>query len=186
MVKDLLAAHRYALALFEIARDLHKDEEIEAELESISKALRSAPEIEKFLSNPGLSLEDKKKFLGRIYQERNHEVYGVLLSFFLVLFEKGRFYLIHEIAAEFKRVADLAQGQGTAELRSAAALNPEAERRIVSRLEKIAGYKITVKSSVDSSLIGGVTVKMRNRVIDDTVLYKIQSIKKELTRIHSI
>jgi len=186
MVKDLLAAHRYARALFEIARELHKDEEIEAELESISKALRSAPQIERFLSNPGLGLQDKKKFLGRIYQERIHGIYEVLLNFFLMLFEKGRFYLIHEIAVEFKRVADQAQGQGTAEIRSASALKPEAERAIVSRLEKIAGYKITVKSLVDPSLIGGVTVKIRNKVIDDTVVNKIRSIKKELTRIHSI
>lgn len=186
MTKDLLAAHRYAKALFEIARELHQDEEIEAELDSISAALKAAPQIEKFLTNPGLNLQEKKKFLGRIYQERNHEVYEILLNFFLILFEKSRFYLIHEVAVEFKRVADEAQGQGTAEIRSAAALKPEHERAIVSRLEKIAGYKITVKSFIDPSLIGGVAVKIRNKVIDDTVLNKIRSIKKELTKIHSI
>ena len=181
-----MAAHRYARALFEIARELHKDVEIEAELDSIAAALKSAPEIQKFLTNPRLGLQQKKKFLGLIYQERNHEVYEVLLNFFLVLFEKGRFYLIHEIALEFKRVADQAQGQGTAEIHSAVKLKPEAERAIVSRLEKIAGYKITVKNFVDASLIGGVAVKIRNKVIDDTVLNRVRAIKKELTKIHSI
>ena len=186
MTKDLLAAHRYARALFEIARELYKDEEIEAELVSISQALRSTPQIEKFLTHPGLGIAEKKKFLNRIYQEQKHGVYEILLNFFLVLFEKNRFYLIHDIAVEFKRVADEMQGQGTVEIRSAVTLKPESERAIVSRLEKIAGYKITVKSFVDPSLIGGVSVKMNNKVIDDTVLNKLRSIKKELTKIHSI
>ena len=186
MVKDLLAAQRYARALFEIAREMHKDEEIEAELETLSAAMKADPAIERFLSNPGLGLEDKKKFLGRLYQERKHEFYEILLHFFLVLFEKNRFYLIHDIAVEFKRVADEAQGQGVAEIRSAMALKSEAQQAIVNRLEKIAGYKITVKSVVDPALIGGVAVKVRNKVIDDTVSNKIQMIKKELTKIQSI
>jgi F-type H+-transporting ATPase subunit delta len=186
VVKDLLAARRYALALFEIARETHQDETLEAELESLSAAMKADPSIERFLSNPGLELEDKKKFLGRLYQERNHEIYEILLNFFLVLFEKGRFYLIHDISTEFKRIADEAQGQGTAEIRSASALKPEAQRAIVSRLEAIAGYKITVKSIVDPALIGGVMVKVRNKIIDDTVANKIFTMKKALTKVQSI
>ena len=186
VIKDLLAARRYALALFEIARDLHKDQEIENELETLSAALKAEPHIERFFANPGLKLSEKREFLGRLYQERNREVYEHLLNFFLVLFEKNRFYLIHEIAVEFKRIADEAQGQGVAEIRSAVPLKAEARRVIVDRLERLAGYKITVSSVIDPSLIGGVMVKVRNRVIDDTVANKIHLFKKELTKIQSI
>ncbi len=139
MVKDLLAAHRYAQALFEIARDLREDEAIEAELESLSSALKSAPEIEKFLTNPRLKLEEKKLFLGRLYEQR--PVNTILLNFFLVLFEKNRFYLIHEVAIHFKRVADESQGQGVAEISTAVPLKADAQAAIVNRLEKIAGTR---------------------------------------------
>ena len=186
MTKDLLAAHRYAQALFDIARDLHQDEVVEAELDSISAALKKSSDIEKFLANPSLKTEQKRKFLQRIYQETDHPIYEILVNFFTILFEKNRFYLIHDIAVYFKRIADEAQGQGVAEIRSAVPIGHDSEKRIASRLEKLAGYKITVKSIVDPSLIGGVLVKVRNRVIDDTVKYKIQSIKKELTKIQSI
>ena len=185
MTKDLLAAHRYAQALFEIARDMHKDEEIEAALEALSASLRQSPELEKSLANPALKVEEKRRFFQRLYQERS-PLNEVLLNFFTVLFEKGRFYLVHDIAVFFKRIADEAQGQGTAEIRSAVALRPEAQKLIVNRLEKLAGYKITVSSVVDPSLIGGVLVKVRNNVIDDTVKNKIQLFKKELTKIQSI
>ena len=85
-MKDLLAANRYAQALFDIARGLHKDEEIEAELESFSDALTRDPKIEKFLNSPHLDLNQKKKFLGKIYQKRIHQIYEELLNFFIILF----------------------------------------------------------------------------------------------------
>ena len=181
-MKDLLAANRYAQALFEIARLLHKDEEIEAELDSFSEALKRSSEIEKFLADPRLKIGQKKKFLEKIYQERNHEIYEILLNFFMVLFEKNRFDLIHEIAVSFKRIADEAQGQGVAEIHTAAPLKSHEEEKIVARLEKMAGYKITVKEEVDPSLIGGLLVRVKNRVIDGTVKYQIELLKKELTR----
>ena len=186
MTKDLLAAQRYARALFEIARELHQDEWVEAELESFSASLRTSPEIEKFFANPALKSEDKGRFLQRLYSERSNPAFQMLLNFFAVLFEKHRFYLIHDIALSFKKIADEAQGQGTVEIRSAAVLKPEAEKQIVGRLERLSGNKITVKNVVDPSLIGGVLVRMNNKIIDDSVKSKIQSIKKELTKIQSI
>ena len=178
--KDLLAAQRYAQALFEIARDLRQDQYIEEELEAISSALKQTPGIEKFLANPALKTEQKRKLLQRIYQERNHEVYEILLNFFTVLFEKARFYLIHDIALYFKKIVGEAQGQGVAEIHSAFAIKPDAEKQIVNRLERIAGYKIAVKRVVNPSLIGGVVLKVRNKIIDDSVKTKIHLIRKEL------
>ena len=185
-MKDLLVAERYAQALFEISRLTHEDAEIEAELESFSAALKKKPEIEKFLLNPHLKLEQKRDFLSRIFQSREHPFYETLLNFFTILFQKNRFHLIHEIAVGFRRIADEAQGQGVAEIKSACALDPRLEAKIVSRLEKIAGYRITVKKELDPKLIGGVSVKVKNKVMDGSVKHKIDSMKKELLKIRSI
>lgn len=181
-----MVADRYAQALFEISRLTHEDAKIKAEIESFSTALKKSPEIEKFLMNPHLNLGQKRDFLGRIFQERQHPFYETLLNFFTILFKKNRFHLIHEIAVSFKRIADEAQGQGVAEIRTAKALDSRAEALIVSRLEKITGYRIAVKKELDPKLIGGVFVKVRNKVIDGSVKHKINSLKKELTKIRSI
>ena len=186
MVKDLQVASRYAQALFDISRLTHEDEVVEAELESISEALKKSPEIEKFLLNPQLKVDEKRKFLQRIYQERRHEIYGTLLNFFTVLFDKNRFGLIHEIAVAFKRIADEAQGQGVAQIMTATVLSPMHEGQIVSRMEKIAGYKITVKKDIDARLIGGVVVKVKNKVWDGSIKHTLDLMKKELTKIRTI
>ena len=185
-MKDLLAASRYAQALFEIARMTHKDEEIEAELEAFSTALQRSPDLEKFFKNPQLSSEQKKNFLLRIYQERNHEIYEVLMNFFMILFEKQRFYLIHDIAVSFKKIAGEAQGQGTAQIKTAAPLDAPSEAAIVSRLEKIAGYKITVQKEVDPALIGGVVIRLKNKVLDGSVRHQIDLLTKQLTKVQAI
>ena len=197
MKKDLTAARRYAQALFEISRDLHKDNEVESELDSLSAALKKMPEIEKFVENPSLKMEQKRALLRRIYQDRPPKaglpkaggetpIDEILLNFLTILFEKNRFYLIHDIALNFKKIADEAKGQGVAEIHSATPLKPEAQNHIVQQLEKMAGYRITVQSLVDPALIGGILVKIKNKVIDDTVKNKIFQIKKELTAVQSI
>ena len=185
-MKDVLAASRYAQALFEISRLIHQDEEMEAELESFSAALKETPPLEAFFKNPRLGVEDKRKFFMKIYQKRNHEIYETLLNFFMVLFEKQRFYLIHEIAVSFKKIADEARGQGVAEIKTAVPLDPQSEAAIVSRLEKMAGYKITVNKEINPSLIGGVVIKLRNKILDGSIKNRIHLLTKELTTLKTV
>ena len=184
VTRDLSAATRYAQALFEIARLTHQDELVEAELESFSKSLKDNQELQKFLLNPYFRVEQKRTFLQRLYQERRQDIYEQLLNFFTVLLEKNRFHMIHEIAVEFKRIADEAQGQGVAEIFSARPLDPKAEAAIVSRIEKIAGYKMTVKKEVSPQLLGGVTVRVKNKIIDGSLRYRLDIMKKELATWH--
>ena len=185
-MKDILAAGRYAQALFEIARLTHQDEEIAAELESLSTALKGTPSIEKVFANPALKAVEKREFLGRIFQGKMHPFYGTLLDFFTILFRKNRFHLIHEIASSFRRIADEAEGQGKAQLRTAAPLDPALEAAIVSRLEKIAGARIVVEKEVDPTLLGGVVIKVKNKIIDGSVRSKIHSLKEQLTKIRAV
>lgn len=186
MNKDILVATRYAQAFFDVVSLTHQDELVEAELEAFSQALKKAPEIEQFLNNPKLLTADKRQMLFKIYQERKQEIYEIFVNFFTLLFEKNRFYLIHEISTEFKRIADEAQGQGVAEIKSAAPLDPKSEAAIVSQLEKIAGYKIRIKKEVDPKLIGGVVVRVRHHVIDGSIRSQLDNLKKELTKIGTI
>ena len=186
MTKDLLASHRYAQAMFEIANEAGEDEYVELELEALSTALKNAPEIERSLGNPALGPAEKRHILTRIFLNKGSKMDAQIVRFLLLLFQKNRFYLIHDVAAHFRKIADESQGQGVAEIRSAAALKPEQRAAIVSRIEKISGKKMTVEAKVDESLIGGVVVKLGNRVIDDSARTKVGNFRKELTKIQSI
>ena len=186
MIKDLLVAERYARALFDLARVLHRDDQIQTELDNFSMALKNDPGLERLFNNPSLKTEEKRKFLQRLYQERREDFYETLLDFYTVLLDKDRFPLVHEIAVSFKRIADEAKGQGSAQVRSAMALTPQQEAAIVGRLEAMAGYRIAIRKEVDPLLIGGAVVQIRNKVIDGSVRRRIDELKKELSKIHGI
>ena len=108
------------------------------------------------------------------------------MNFFSILLEKNRFGLIHEIVTAFKKIADEFQGQSEAEIQTAFTLDHEVEKTIVSKLEKMAGHKITVRKMVDRNLLGGVIVRIRNKVIDGSVRHQIDLMKKDLTSIKTI
>ena len=186
MTKDLLAAHRYAQALFELVHEFGEDETVEAELESLSAALVASPETERFLGDPALTIGQKRQIVEKLFCSDRRRVDEVMVKFLLLLFKKNRFYLIHDIAVHFRRIADESQGQGVAEIRSAAPLGQTQREAIISRIEKIAGKKMVVHSEVDASLVGGVVIRLGNRLIDDSARTKIGYFKKELMKAQSI
>ena len=181
-MKDILAANRYAEALLETVRAIGKDEEMEAELESLSTSLKDAPEIEKFLHHPQIDIEQKNQWFKKVYSEQDKTVSDILLKFITVLFKKNRFDLIHEISSAFKRMADEAQGQAAAWIKTSVPLEMRSEQAIVSKLERIAGCKIELKKELDAKILGGVVVRFKNKVLDGSVKNRIHNLKTRLLR----
>lgn len=182
-MQEFIAANRYAQALFEIARGMGKDQAVEDELEAFSAALRSKPEIEKFLLNPSFTAADKKRLLDRLYahDEGRSSVARVMADFYSILLEKGRFTLVHEIAVAYKRISDLAQGEGVAEVSTTTPLSATVETRLVAALERMTGEKIVLKKKTDPALVGGITVRLRNKFFDGSVAGHLERLKTELT-----
>lgn len=178
---DPVAANRYAQALFEIALQAGQDQAVEDELQALSEALKKSPQIEKTLLNPSFTLDQRKKALERLYAGSG-AVSRVMTGFLSVLIEKGRFPLVHAIADAYKRIADTAQGESVAEVTSAAPLDAAFEARLVPALQKAIGTKIALKKSVDPSLVGGISVRVRNKVFDGSVRGQLERLKKELTQ----
>ena len=90
------------------------------------------------------------------------------------------------MALRFRKIADESQGQGVVEICSAVALSDMHRAAIVARLERVSGKKMQVRTQVDPSLLGGVIVKVGNKVIDDSARTKLGNFKKELAKIQSI
>ena len=178
-MNDTVAAERYARALFEIAEKFHQDRQYEAELAAFSASLRKEPAIEKFLLSPGFGREEKRKCLERLYPHPSG-VEAVLLDFFTILLNKGRFGLVHDIAAAFKKISDQAQREGVVHIKSAFILEEKQQQAILGSAERIAGYKLKVRTEVDPGIIGGAVLKIDHRILDGSVLYQVDQLKKEL------
>ena len=177
---DSVAAQRYARALFEIAQAVGSDQRVEEELAAFSEAVQGSEELKSFLENPRFNVEEKRKLVDKLSPKGGDAISQTLVKFYALLLQKGRFSLIHEVAMSFKRISDEAKNEAAVEIKTAVPISAEAERAVVLRLEKMTGIKITVKKEVDPSIIGGVFVRMKNKILDGSVQNKIQSLKREL------
>lgn len=175
---------RYAKALFELAREARLDAEIEAALLELSQALQDAPQTQRLLTDPRLSLAQKREIFSRVLAHASAQASALLLNFLSVLFEKNRFHLIHDVALSFKTIADEAQGESVAVVRSARTLDAADEASLLTMLEKYTGTKVAMKKEVDASVLGGVEVRIGNRVIDGTVRGNLERLKEELLKRH--
>lgn len=181
-MNELVIADRYASALFEIARSSGEEAAIGAELSSFAAALKASPELEKFFQNPHFSLEDKEKTLKDLYQKHAGPAQHTLVRFFALLLKKHRFYLVYDVSSIYKKIVDESHEEAVVHIQSAVLLPSEAKRQIVSRMERIAGSAIDVRQEVVPSMIGGVIVRFRNKVLDGSVKNKIRFFQKELTK----
>ena len=181
---DRAAAARYARALFELSREHKLDAEVEAALEEVSRALKDSAGTERLLMDPRLGLTEKRRMFSRVFSGATGPASALLMNFTLVLFEKNRFGLIHEIAVAFKKISDEAQGESVAVVRTAGVLDASSEAQLLSVLEKRTGTKVVLRKEVDPSILGGVEVRIGNRVLDGTVRGNISRMKEELLRRH--
>lgn len=177
-MKDFQAASRYAQSLYELAREQKIDVELEAALETLPASIQASPAIDQFFQNPRVTLAEKKKALAPLKSSGKAET--LLADFLLVLLAKQRFDLLPEIAIAYKRISDLGQNEAVVEIRAAAALDAEGEKRIVSRFEQVSGLKLVPRTRIEPSLVGGIVVKIRNRVWDGSVKGNVDRLKRQL------
>ncbi|MFC1900238.1 ATP synthase F1 subunit delta [Chloroflexota bacterium] len=133
------------------------------------------------LENPETALDDKVKALS----ERLVDISPSVLKLISELLTKGKLRDIDEISEEYQRLADNQRGiEGTvtAEITTAITLDNEDNLRIAERLTSIIGKPVVLKTNVDPGLIGGIIIKVGDKLIDGSIRNKLAALKREMDR----
>jgi F-type H+-transporting ATPase subunit delta len=175
---DRLLAGRYAKALFEAAAETSKEQGISADLAAAHKALLDQ---EGLLRHPRVSVADKKKLVRAELQGR---VDATTLRFLDVLLDKKRWELFALISAACARLAAERRGAARASVRAARALKPEARKALEARLKAFAGKDIELDVKEDAELIGGITVKIGDWVLDSSLRGRLRRLRESIDHGH--
>ena len=98
-----------------------------------------------------------------------------LLNFLILLVQKGRYAYVEEILAYFTDRVKEAEGIGTAYVTTAVELTPAKKDEIHKKLLATTSYReIEIIYQVDRSLIGGMTVRINDRVICSSIKTKME------------
>jgi len=170
-------AKRYAGALFEVVQARGTVDKVESELETVHNAIAESEDLRKVLNHPQINKEDKKALLEKIFKS---EVSPEVLNLLKVVIDRGRENIFDELKPEFTAIADEARGIVEMTVTTANPLSQEDEAKLTSAFSQHLGKQLRIKTKIDPKVIGGVLVKIGNRLYDGTLAGKLDRFSKEL------
>ncbi len=169
-------ARRYAEAAFQVAM---RDGTLDAwrrELDAAAEVVADQRVLH-VLANPAIPTEERASVLDKLLGDRASTPVQNLIQ---LLLRRGRIEELPRVAAEFRRLDDQRQGITHATATSAAPLTPDEVRALTARLEQSTGGRIALDVEVDPSLLGGLVVRVGDRMIDGSVRGRLERLRNQL------
>ena len=178
---DQLVSKRYAKAIFELAVEDQKTDRLLQEAAAVRKAVEENPQWIRFLKNPGILMEEKLRTTEQILKER---VSNEMTAFFCVIVKNKRSEQLPEILSELMTQIEEYQGTGRIQVISAAELKSFQKKKIREIMIKTTGYqKLEIQYAIDPSLIGGMKIQLKDRVIDSSIKGRLERMQSQLMKI---
>ena len=178
------AAHRYARALFSLAREEGEVASIRRELDDLARLLAANPDLQRRLFQPLHPVRERREVLRSICKQGRGS--QMIQNFCAYLIEQRRLVAFEAIHDEFNRLADEAAGRVRAEVRSANPLRDQQRARLVDALAQRTGKEIELAVHVDPSLIGGAIATVGGLVFDGSLRTQLLQLRGTLTQKRSL
>ncbi|MGL4736739.1 MAG: ATP synthase F1 subunit delta [Cellulosilyticaceae bacterium] len=175
-----LVTKRYATALFDIANEQGAMKSFEDQVKTMKEVLENEKDFFTLLSHPSILQAEKIQVVENIFDGRVAEE---LVGLLVLIIKKGRQDLILDIFETFLTMAKADRGVILAAVTSAVPLKDEQLAQIKANIEKNTGKTIELEAAVDSSLIGGMIIKVGDKVVDGSVRGKLSGLKTQLNNL---
>lgn len=164
----------YAKALLGAAGD--NVDEIIAQFEGVVKeCLDRFPSLEKALASPRIGQDDKEAMLDRIFRDKLDKS---LLNFFKILCRRGRVSSLRAIQVTASQLRNEQLGKQQVQVSSSVALTADQKSAIAAQLRQSFGKEAVLVEKIDPTLLGGVVLRIGDRVYDGSVLGRMQQMRQ--------
>ncbi len=171
---------RYAQALFDLANEQKQVAPVEADLNSLKRAIDDSKDLRTLLMSPAFSAEDKGKGLAGIAAKAKFN--ATTKKFLGLLARNGRAAALPEVIAGFAKLSAAARGAVSAEVTTAIALSAAQAKGVQAALRQSLGKDPEITTRVDPALLGGIKVKVGSRLFDASLKSKLDSLNFALKR----
>ena len=174
MAKRDSAPRRYAEAAFQLAT---RDGSIETWRRELERAAAETDgQLMDVLANPALPLDQRLDAANRVFADLSQPVRNMIG----LLVRRRRIEQLHRVVTEFVRLDDRRQNVIHATATSAAPLTDLEVKALTARLEQMSGGRIALSTDVDESLLGGLIVRVGDRLIDGSVRGRLERLRTQL------
>lgn len=175
-----LVSKTYGEALYEVAMESGEDKAIQLmeEINDLMKILEENPDFDKLMKHPGIAKQEKLQVVANVFKGR---VSSELEGFLNIVVSKERYGELPAIFAYYIDRVKEQQKIGVAYVTSAVELSESQKAAVTARLLETTDYrKIEPKFHVDSSIIGGMIIRINDRVVDSSIRTKLDGLTKQL------
>jgi ATP synthase F1 delta subunit len=171
-------AEVYSRALFEVALDQDKLDEIHDQLGQFADAMHDNADLRRFFFSPYFSTEEKKEALKKAVVDAEEP----FMNFLEALVERYRMPVIFRIRARFDRLWEEEHKLLPVQVTSAVELGEDTINEIGERIGEQVGREVELSSSVDPDILGGVVLRVGNFVLDASIRNRLEQLRKQVAQ----
>jgi F-type H+-transporting ATPase subunit delta len=172
------AAHVYADALFEVAKEQGKLDAIREQLGQLADAVERNHDLQVFFFSPYFSSTEKMEGVKRAISGADPE----FLNFLGLLIEKGRMPEIFRIRRQFEELWKNENRRIDVTVTSAVELDPTVVDKIGDEVQRQTGQEVDLASRVDPELLGGVVLQVGNKILDASIRSRLEKLRKSVAQ----
>lgn len=175
--QQIKTSKKYAEALFDIAQKYDKTEVVLSDLHTVTDTFDSSSELRNFFANPIIANKDKKDVIKELFEAKTEQI---TLNFLYLLTDNYKIALLPDILLKFNEIKLAKQEIVTVKAISAVTMKEFLKEKLKNKLENLLSKKVQIEYEIKEEIIAGLIVEIEGKTIDNSVLRKIKSIKKQL------
>jgi|TARA_R110000737_G_scaffold330831_1_gene346774 F-type H+-transporting ATPase subunit delta len=174
-------ASRYALAVFEIARENGALSELDASIAKLAEALAVSADLRDVIASPILSRAEQEKAISAV--AAGLELMPAVQHTLALMAQNRRLFTLPQFVQRSNELIAEENGEVTADVTSATALTADQSKKLSATLAETVGKTVKLNTTVDESLIGGLVVKVGSRMVDTSIRTKLNALQNVMKEV---
>ena len=172
-------SRRYAKALFELALEEHREEEIGQEIDWFVTAYTTSS-LPPVLNNPAFPPGSRKNIVVEV--SRGLQLSPLVVHFLSLLLERDRLTYLPSIASRYRLLLDEKKGRVEARVLAPAPLEAAMLEGLRAAFSRVSGKEVVLKEESDPGLVGGLVIQLEGKVYDGSVRTQLDKMKERIER----
>jgi len=172
-------ARGYARALFQVAQAEGALEQVEDELFRFARILENETRLREALTDPSMPAENRATMVQELLGPKASPHTTNVVAFVV---QQGRARELTKIIDSLVQLAAEERSRAVAEVRSAVPLDGEQREKLKEAIARATGKQVEMKVLIDSTVIGGLLVRVGDQIFDGTVRRRLQLAREHIGR----
>ena len=168
-------AHRYASALFDLARERGELGAVEESVRTLRRLIEDSRDLARFFASPVIAADDQVRALTAVLERV--AIGGLTANLVKLAAKNRRAFVVPDMLTSFMALAAKERGERIAVVTSAEPLSDAQTAALKEALAQKAGGSVALETHVDPSLIGGLIVQLGSQMIDTSLRTRLSGLR---------